>query len=134
MSAWYRRDDNALPPEYVLQPRRGRYEDPSRWEPVEARLRTVLRACVEQLALAAVERVKYFASATHQAVMLGALRPDGGIQAGKEHVFAYLRSSIGVMGPFSRRPETLPSRTGPIPGNACGAARGTPGPEAEERR
>ena len=35
------------------------------------------------------------------------------------------------------RPETLPPCTGPIPGvpgNACGAAEGAPGPEAGERR
>ena len=33
-SGWYRRDDNAVPPEYILQPREKgtRYDDYSTWE------------------------------------------------------------------------------------------------------
>src|SRR5579872_4504197 len=31
LEGWYRRDDNAVPPEYVLQPRSGEWVEPDKW-------------------------------------------------------------------------------------------------------
>ena len=43
LAQWYRRDDNAVPPVHVLQPRTREYEDYKVWEErVEQPLRTVL--------------------------------------------------------------------------------------------
>ncbi|GIE99369.1 carbohydrate-binding module family 20 domain-containing protein [Paractinoplanes rishiriensis] len=39
---WYRRDDNAVPPEYVLQPRDGAFAADDAWHDEEERLRAVL--------------------------------------------------------------------------------------------
>jgi GTPase SAR1 family protein len=50
-----------------------------------------LRNAVERLNFNGEQRVKYFASATHQEIMRGALNPPPGVVAPEEHVFAYMR-------------------------------------------
>jgi WD40 repeat protein len=88
---WYREDTNALPPEYVLQPRGEEYRDYNRWQPVEDSLRATLRKAAAQTDLTVEQKIKYFTSATHQEIITGALQPpDTGVDPA-DHVFAYLR-------------------------------------------
>jgi WD40 repeat protein len=88
---WYREDTNAVPPEYVLQPRGETYRDYDQWQPVEDSLRAILRKAAAQTDFAAEQRIKYFASATHQEIINGALQtPDTGVDPA-DHVFSYLR-------------------------------------------
>ena len=49
LDRWYRRDDNAVPAEYVLLPRTGDFKEYVAWQPVESEIRAVLREAVDQL-------------------------------------------------------------------------------------
>ena len=85
---WYQRDDNAVPTEYVLQPRRGAFEEYATWKPVERQLREALVGAAERARLAESAKRNYRASATELEIIRGALDvPDA-----REHVFAFLRS------------------------------------------
>jgi hypothetical protein len=89
LKEWYLRDDNAVPPEYCLQPRdpEGEYADDKRWSPVERGLRSILLEAVKDMPLEAYDRMKYEASATEQEIDRGAVRvPDA-----REHVFCFFR-------------------------------------------
>lgn len=71
---WYRRDDNAVPPEYRLLPRTGRYKDREVWAAVESRLAAAVSAAAAHLDdLDAAARQRYFDSATAQEIARGAL-------------------------------------------------------------
>lgn len=96
IETWYREDLNAVPPECVLQPRGDEYRDYEAWRKIENRLRDVLRGALEKLPLTEEQGVKYFASATHQEIMRGALNPPPGVIEPEEHVFAYLRTIRGL--------------------------------------
>ena len=85
---WYQRDDNAVPPEYVLQPRRGAFEKYETWEPVERRLRNALAAAAERAGLGEGAQRKYGASATELEIMKGAVDAADA----KNSVFAFFRS------------------------------------------
>lgn len=90
LDMWYKLDKNALPPEYVLQPRFGEreeYRDQDLWDEVESRLHQILHAGVEQIALPADAKLKYSASATEQEVFDGAFK----VVDAKEHVFGFFR-------------------------------------------
>lgn len=88
---WYREDFNAVPAEYCLQPREGAFRSLDEWRPMEQELRVALREAVSQLDFTPGQRIKYFASATHQEIIQGALNPPAGAIAAEEHVFAYMR-------------------------------------------
>ena len=96
LGKWYWRDDNALPPEYVLQPRSEELREYVAWEPIERELRETLRDGAIKAGLSEEQKVKYFASATHQEIMLGALNPPQDVADAREHVFAYLRKIDGL--------------------------------------
>ncbi len=68
ISEWYRRDDNAIPSEYILQPRKDEYESYALWEEKERELREILRKAVDRSTLDDKEREKYFLSATHREI------------------------------------------------------------------
>jgi hypothetical protein len=88
LGEWYRRDDNAVPPLYALQPREGRFQSPSEWEVVEREVRTILvRATAD---FPSEQRRGYTASATEQEIVRGALSED--VADAEEHVFAFLRT------------------------------------------
>jgi hypothetical protein len=88
---WYQEDTNAIPPEYLLQPRGEEYRDYGKWKVVEDSLRATLRKAVAPADFPAEAKTKYFASATHQEIINGAMQtPDTGIDSA-DHVFAYLR-------------------------------------------
>jgi WD40 repeat protein len=76
---WYRLDENAVPPEYCLQPRTADFD----WNPVEQELRESLVKAARAVGLPEKELIKYEASATHQEILA----------ADQEHVFAFVRPS-----------------------------------------
>jgi len=85
---WYREDTNAIPTEFVLQPKGDAYKEYPVWEKVESKLRSNLRSAVNKLNFTKEQRIKFFTSATHQEIIRGALLPENA----QEHVFAYLRT------------------------------------------
>jgi len=99
---WYRFDTNAIPQEYVLQPRGElkKYED---WEPVEKKIRNILRNAVTTLKFPDDQRSKYFDSATHQEILRGAVSPTEDIGDPKEHVYAFIRTTEGLPGEISAK-------------------------------
>lgn len=100
---WYKRDENAIPPEYVLQPKPRLEADETKrteeikileynlWKPVETQLREILRNAVKNLDFNPEQKIKYFASATHQEIIRGALNPENEDKRPEEHVFAFSR-------------------------------------------
>jgi hypothetical protein len=102
---WYKLDNNAIPPEYVLQPREqlkqneGETIDELRereydgWKMKENDLRIILRNAVDKTLPEFTEeqKRKYFTSATHQEIMNGALNPLEGTEKPEEHVLALVR-------------------------------------------
>ena len=93
---WYRLDTNAIPPEYVLQPRGKDHAEYKVWEKVETEIREVLRVAVSKLHFVPNQLDKYFASATHQEILKGALNHAPNIQKPEEHVLAVLRHIDGL--------------------------------------
>jgi len=98
---WYRLDENELcklgdgtiTTVYELQPRGENYEDYKDWEPVENKLRMILLDAARKSNLSKKEMVKYFASATHQEIVLGAL--DTAEAA--THVHCFFRKLNGLL-------------------------------------
>ena len=88
---WYKKDTNAEPAEYVLQPRGKGVEAYEDWSKVESAIRGTLRSAVDKLQFSPEQRIKYFASATHQEIIEGALNPREGQYKPEEHVFAMVR-------------------------------------------
>jgi hypothetical protein len=93
---WYKKDSNAIPSEYVLQPRGNAHKEYRDWEVIEKKIRVALRKAVNQLSLSPEQRIKYFASATHQEIVAGALKPKEISKKPEEHVFAFIRQTDGM--------------------------------------
>ncbi|XP_077983798.1 telomerase protein component 1-like isoform X2 [Glandiceps talaboti] len=79
---WYRRDDNALPPCYLLQPISQQFnvDSPTKdvsdkaweqWTKTERKISTILNEAIEQIELCEKEKRKYMASVTEREVELG---------------------------------------------------------------
>jgi hypothetical protein len=96
LDTWYKLDTNALPAEYVLQPRGEEYKEYRDWEKVETEIRTMLRVAVLKLKFTSQQSVKYFASATHQEIIHGALSPQNSKNNPAEHVLALIRETDGL--------------------------------------
>ena len=96
LDSWYCLDSNAIPPEYVLQPRGEEYTDYVIWEKVEKRLQSALREAVNQLHFSEEHSIKYFTSATHQEIMSGALNPVDVKEKPEDHVLAMIRETEGL--------------------------------------
>ena len=86
---WYERDDNAVPPEFLLKPRAGEFADKDRWGEVEQRLHRVLLEAARNAGLPPESLVKYEASATHQEILKGL----GQSKEERRHVFAFFREA-----------------------------------------
>jgi hypothetical protein len=97
---WYRLDENAVPPVYVLQPRKDDQKDYNSWEPVEKELSNILRNIIrnssDKLNFSTEQKIRYFASATHQEIIRGALNVPEGIENPEKHVFAFSRTIAGL--------------------------------------
>ena len=61
---WYVEDQNAVPPAYVLQSRRGTFADQARWQPVERALQRAFGDAARLVGLPADERRPFEASVT----------------------------------------------------------------------
>jgi hypothetical protein len=87
VESWYRRDDNAVPPEHLLRPRTDEWIDAKRWQAIEGRLRGILLAASRVAGLSDSSLLKYEASATHQEILKGL----GTTTEDRRHVFAFCR-------------------------------------------
>lgn len=88
---WYRLDENAVPAEYVLQPRQHgtRYIDYTVWETeVERPVRKALVQAAFAAGLNESKLIKYSHSATAQEIVSGALQ----VKDACEHIFGFFRS------------------------------------------
>jgi hypothetical protein len=108
LNNWYRRDNNAVSPEYCLQPRKLFVSDDvtiehrktaiefelNEWFNIEKRIRAILLQAIHQLGwlINDTRRIKYEASATHQEILEGALKADNATAS----VFAYFRNIVGL--------------------------------------
>jgi WD40 repeat protein len=91
---WYERDDNAVPPEFLLKARSGEYADKDRWGEVEQRLHRILREAAREAGLPEESLIRYEASATHQEILNGL----GQSEEDLKHVFAFFREpAFGVV-------------------------------------
>ena len=86
---WYERDDNAVPPEFLLKPRTGEFADKDRWGEVEENLHRILREAARDAGLPQESLIKYEASATHQEILKGL----GLSEEDRRHVLAFFRES-----------------------------------------
>ena len=93
LNQWYKKDSNAVPTEYVLQPKGKEYNEYGKWEPVHDEIRKVLRETVNNLRFTEEQKIKYFTSATHQEILNGALNPPPDIEDPQKHVFAFVRQA-----------------------------------------
>ena len=92
LEQWYRRDDNAVPPVYLLQPRTGEFVEYEHWEKVETKLRQTFQSAIKKISLSPNTALKYTASATEQEIVAGALN----VSDANEHVFCFLRGYKGM--------------------------------------
>ena len=89
LDKWYWLDLNAVPGIYYLQPRRDKFADYSIWESkVERPLRAILQKAVSKMKISDNAIEKYFASATEQEIIKGALN----VADSKEHIFCFYRN------------------------------------------
>ena len=96
ISKWYRLDENAVPAEYLLQPRQEDLKEYQSWEKIERQIRSALRIAVDKLSFTSEQKIKYYASATHQEIIRGALNVPEGIDSPEKHVFAFSRTITGL--------------------------------------
>ncbi len=108
LATWYRRDDNRVPPAYLLQPRtvavpqdapperRAAAEEAEgeQWRSTEQRLRAVLSAAVAAMEAPSASLALLDTSATEQEILVGALDTD--IEDAPDHVFAFFRGIDGL--------------------------------------
>ncbi len=90
LQEWYFLDENALPHEWRLKARQPGtpYVQDAIWQPIEARLHTMLASAAMTLPFPDKERLPYIASATEQEIVAGALSVSDAL----EHVLCFLRS------------------------------------------
>jgi WD40 repeat protein len=90
LEKWYRRDDNAIPPEFCLQPREigGPCELTNHWQPVERELHSILLEAAKDAGIQGDALAKYRDSATHQEISAGALS----VADADEHVLCFFRN------------------------------------------
>ena len=99
LKEWYRLDENAVPPEWRLKGReRGsQYENYGNWQPIEARLHTILAAAAAQLNFTDEGQQAYTTSATEQEIAHGALQ----VNDAPEHVLCFFRGIDGLPQQFN---------------------------------
>jgi WD40 repeat protein len=88
LKQWYIRDDNAVPPAYILQVR----GSTPNWGSIENRLRTALQGAVKQTTLSTKQRIKYETSATEQEIHAGIFNAEGG----QENAIIFMRHIEGL--------------------------------------
>lgn len=91
IESWYERDDNSVPPEYLLKARTSEWIDSSRWNDLERQMHAALRQAASRAQLPAERRFRYEASATHQEILMGL----GPTPEDAKHVIAFCRTGRG---------------------------------------
>jgi hypothetical protein len=124
---WYRRDDNAIPAEYVLLPREvlvaadasedqknaATEKEAAEWSTTEKRLRQVLLSAIDRLGWSVDDprRLQYEASATHREILKGL---GDGLDDLK-HVFAFVQSPVPTKDGSGPAPATNDTAVTPLP-------------------
>lgn len=90
---WYSLDENAIPAEYVLQPRSKEIKKED-WRKAEKEIQNTLRNAVGKLNFSNEMWIKYFTSATHQEIIRGVFDPVIGSQNPEKHVFAFVGNIV----------------------------------------
>jgi len=102
LTRWYRRDDNAVPAVYCLQPREldlsdaetneqrraKRKQEFERWSEIESELRRLLLTDVTRLSVNREQLLTYDTSATEQEIEAGAMK----FEDTPDHVFCFFRT------------------------------------------
>jgi WD40 repeat protein len=91
LSAWYRRDENAVPPHYHLLPRTGEYVEYARWLSLRERLRRILAQACERVPTALATRSEVTSSITEREIEEGVFRHADG-----SHALAFFREFRGT--------------------------------------
>ena len=91
IDSWYERDDNSVPPEYLLKARTGEWVDANRWNDLERQMHAALCQGASEAGLPPERRFRYEASATHQEILMGL----GSTPEDAKHVFAFCRTGFG---------------------------------------
>jgi hypothetical protein len=97
LDEWYSLDDNAVLPEWRLNPRKKPYEEYKQWQPVEARLHAILAVAARQLGWTGEKLLPYTASATEQEIHAGALQ----VKPAPDHVLFFFREIEGLPRQFN---------------------------------
>lgn len=101
LSRWYKRDDNAAPSVYCLQPREldvsqvrteqekrvVREAEAAKWDLIERRIRGILTAALDGIVMTDEQKTRYLTSATEQEIAAGAMN----VLDAHEHVFCFFR-------------------------------------------
>lgn len=94
LNRWYKRDGNALPPHYRLQPRFDM--EFLEWEGIEKNLRSILHQSVTDLDWKSPRSDRYLLSATAQEISLGVLRNKSPFNSVQDHVFCFHRRRLST--------------------------------------
>lgn len=90
---WYKADENAVPPEYILQPRSKQYEEYQTWyREVEAPLLNAIRKATLDMEMPEEIRLKLHASAIHQEIFKGVLEDRPGTPFSSDQAFCFFRT------------------------------------------
>jgi hypothetical protein len=90
---WYKLDENACPPVYVLQPRQEeQYPNYQAWEPVQRDLHTILAKACQSAQFDAATQLKYLASATELEIEAGVFK----YSAEEQQPLCFFRTIDGV--------------------------------------
>jgi hypothetical protein len=103
LARWYKRDDNAVPAVYALQPRRDEFADFESWEQrAERPLRRILLGAIAGMPVGPDEKLKYESSATEQEIAAGALK----VLDAQDHVFCFFRKITNLDELIKRLPAS----------------------------
>jgi hypothetical protein len=99
---WYKRDDNAVLPEYRPQSKdpNSEYADRAKWGVVEGRLHAVLAAEPDGADRSRTRRLVHLASATEQEIAVGGLQ----VETPEDKVFCFFRRIVRT----ARQPQASP--------------------------
>ncbi len=100
---WYKKDEHALPPQWLLQAREpdSPEKDFAVWQAIAEQLQVILRRVATELGwktggLERKARARYFDSATHQEILHGALSTPPEVADVNEHVMVCRRTISGL--------------------------------------